>query len=104
MVTISLRASLQILYNILSITTLEIFPTEFRATGFTLTISIGLIAGIGLPFFNELSIGLIILLLLICIAASISVFFLRETKHEKILKKFYTDIFENEPSNPIALS
>jgi hypothetical protein len=82
-VTITTRASLQIFYNVLIISTLEQFPTEIRAFGLNFCLSAGLAAGMGLPFIKELGTELIILIILIYLTASVGIFFLRETKHEQ---------------------
>lgn len=54
-VTISSRAGLQILNNVLTISTLEQFPTENRGLANGLCVSIGMLGGVSLPFFNELN-------------------------------------------------
>lgn len=64
-VTISTRAALQIIYNLLISSTLEQFPTEVRGTASNICMCIGLLGGVGLPFFNELGTELIILLLIL---------------------------------------
>lgn len=61
--------------------------------------SIGLLGGVGLPFFNQLSSELLILLLIIFGTASVSIIFLRETKHDFALKNLYTELFPEDISN-----
>ncbi|CDW88626.1 organic cation transporter [Stylonychia lemnae] len=95
-VSISSRASLQILNIILTLTTLEQFPTEIRAFGFGTCLSFGMIGGMGLPFINQLSTELLIMIVLIFLTASIGIFFIRETKNEEQLRNIYTEIFPDE--------
>ena len=82
-VSISSRAALQILSIVLTITTLEQFPTESRGLGYGLCLSFGMLGGIALPFVQGLSTDLLIILVLIYLTASIGVFFIRETKNEE---------------------
>jgi hypothetical protein len=82
------------LYVILSIHTLEVFPSESRAFAYTVTMSIGLLSGVGLPMVNEMNIALIIVIMLIFLTATVGLFFfVRETKLELTLRNFYSDIF-----------
>ena len=88
-VTLSTRAALQIIFNILIVTTMEQFPTEVRASLLSLCMSVGLLGGVGLPFFNQLSNELGVIILLMFASAVIGVYFLRETKQEEALINLY---------------
>lgn len=92
-VTISTRAALQVMYIILTVTSLEQFPTEVRAISVNICMCIGLLGGVGLPFFNELGTELIVLLIFIFACGAIGAFFLRETKKEEALKNLYGEIY-----------
>ena len=74
---------------------MELFPTEARAFSNGLCISCGCVAGLGLPFINELNTTLITLIILIYISGIAAVFFFRETKDEYLLKDFYEEIYED---------
>jgi len=78
-VTISTRAALQILYNLLTVTTIELFPTEVRATSISICMSFGLLSGVALPWIDGLSTNMILMILLIYAAAAITSVFIRET-------------------------
>lgn len=95
-VTISTRAALQLIFNVLILTTYEQFPTEVRGTSSNLCFSFGLLAGVGLPFFEQLSSDLIVIILLIYGTAAIGALFLRETKQEEGLKNVYSEIYNEE--------
>ena len=88
-VTLSTRAALQIIFNILIVTTMEQFPTEVRASLLSLCMSVGLLGGVGLPFFNQLGNELGVIILLMVASAVIGVYFLRETKQEEALINLY---------------
>eukprot|EP00347_Sterkiella_histriomuscorum_P024468 403331012 len=99
-VSISSRAALQILSILLTLTTLETFPTEIRALAFNICFSLGMLGGISLPFINGLSTELLIVIIMIFVTSSIGLFFIRETKNEEQLRNIYTEIFtESEKSN-----
>lgn len=91
-VTISTRAALQIIYIVLTVATMEQFPTEVRGTSLSVCMCFGLLGGVSLPFFNELGTELIILLIIIYGTAAVSVFFLRETSKEEALKNMCFEI------------
>ncbi len=84
---------MQVLLNILTLTTLEQFSTENRGIGFGITLSCGMLGGVSLPFFETLSTDLLIIVMLVLITAALSVFFLRETKQELHLRNLYCNIF-----------
>jgi hypothetical protein len=102
-VTISTRAALQILYILLTVSTLEQYPTEVRASSVSLTYSLGLIGGLGLPFFTEMSTELLVLIIFIYAFAAIGAFFLRETKKEEALINMYSDIKHSSSSGMDSL-
>lgn len=81
-VTITIRAGLQILSNCLMVATLEQFPTESRAFSWYFCFAFGLVGGIGLPFIDSLNSVLILIVLLLFVKSSIGIFFIRETKRE----------------------
>lgn len=97
-VTISTRAALQILYILLTVSSLEQFPTEVRATSLNLCMCFGLLGGVSLPFFNELGTELLVLLVFIFAASTIGSFFLRETKNDEELKNLYSEILVDHQS------
>lgn len=83
----------------LTLTTLELFPTEHRGMALNVTMSLGFVSGLGLPFLQGLSTSLLVVVILIFLSASVSVYFLRETKGEECLRNLYDEIYpetENE--------
>ena len=95
-VTISTRAALQILYNLLTVATLEHFPTETRATSLSLCMSAGLLSGVALPWIDGLSTNMLLLILLIYGSASAASVFVRETEKEEGLRNTYEEIYPAE--------
>ena len=79
-------------YIILTVTTFEQFPTESRGASMSICMSIGLLGGVGLPYFGQLGTELMIILLIMYAMSGIGAFFLRETKTEPALKNLYTEI------------
>lgn len=61
-----------------------------------MTFCFGLLAGIGMPFVEDLSTPFMIMLLLVFASAGFSIFFLRETKDELDLRNLYSDIYPEE--------
>ena len=55
--------------------------------------TMGLISGIGLPFVEELNYTLLIIIILIFIASSIGIYFIRETKEERELFNLFSEIY-----------
>jgi len=93
-VTISTRAALQILYNLLTVASLEHFPTETRATCLSLCMSAGLLSGVALPWINDgLSTNMILMIYASASAASV---FVRETEKEEGLRNTYEEIYPAE--------
>ena len=94
-VTISTRAALQILYNLLTVSSLEHFPTETRATSLSLCLSAGLLSGLALPWVDDgLSTNMLLLILLIYASASAASVFVRETPQEDVgLRNTYEEIY-----------
>jgi hypothetical protein len=88
----------------LIITTYEQFPTEVRSLSTNICLSLGLFGGVALPFFNSLDTNLLVILLLLLASSSISVFFLRETKHEEGLKNLYFEIYRDPIDLPVTKS
>ena len=86
------------LSNCLTMTTLELFPTESRALSWYICFALGLMGGIGLPFFNSLSTVLLLFILIIFINSSIGSFFVRETKREQELRNLYSEIYPEDYS------
>lgn len=82
--------------NLLTVTTLELYATEQRGMGFGFTVSLGMLGGVCLPFFNSLSTELLIIVILVFITGTISVFFVRETKQEEHLRHLSCDLFPEE--------
>ena len=95
-VTISTRAALQILYNLLTAATIEHFPTETRGTSLSVCMSVGLLSGVALPWMEGLSTNMILMILFIYATASVASMFVRETKNEEELKNIYEEIYPVE--------
>jgi hypothetical protein len=91
------------IYIMLTSVTLEQFPTEVRATSANLCMCIGLLGGVGLPFFNELGNELMILMLLLFASAAFGCFLLRETKQEEALKNMYSEIIRSQRTEELPL-
>lgn len=91
-VTICTRGVLQIMYIVLTVITLEQFPTETRASSTAISMSVGLLGGVGLAFVDGLSNSLLIGLLLLFATAATGTFFIRETTNEPALMNHYSDI------------
>ncbi len=102
-VTISTRAALSILSNILTAVTLEQFPTETRGFSTSVCMSVGyLIGGIGFGNVPSLSTNLIISMFMIQLMAVIASLFIRETKQEPGLLNYYQELCkESEPNLPL---
>ena len=100
-VTISTRAALQILFNLLKVATLEHFPTETRGTCLSVCMSAGLLSGLALPWIEGLSTNMILMIILIYASASAASIFVRETDKEEGLRNIYEEIYHVEPEFPI---
>ena len=92
-VTISTRAALQLLFNLLTVSSLEHFPTETRATSLSLCLSAGLLSGLALPWVDDGN--MLLLILLIYASASAASVFVRETpqKEDVGLRNTYEEIY-----------
>ena len=92
-VTNSTRAALQLLFNLLTVSSLEHFPTETRATSLSLCLSAGLLSGLALPWVDDGN--MLLLILLIYASASAASVFVRETpqKEDVGLRNTYEEIY-----------
>jgi hypothetical protein len=55
-----------------------------------------MLGGVSIPFFNELTTELLILVILIFLSSAIGVFFIRETKKEEHLRNIYHEIYPEQ--------
>ena len=77
----------------LTVTTLELFPTEVRAISMSVCMSFGLLSGVALPWVDGLSSNMLILILLIYATATVSSIFITETYKEEDLKNLFEEIY-----------
>lgn len=81
-------------FNILHLTTLEVYPTEIRAIGFGVTLSLGMILSLMLPIFDDLNRPFIAIVIVISLISGVSALYLRDTKFEKGLKYLTCDVYK----------
>ena len=75
-----------------------------RSLSTNICLSLGLLGGVALPFFNSLDNNLLVILLILLASSSISVFFLRETNNEEGLKNLYSEIYRDPIELPVSKS
>jgi disulfide bond formation protein DsbB len=54
--------------------------------------TVGIIAGVGLPFVPEMNSQLLVVIVLIFLSASLGIYFIKETKQQESLPHLYCDI------------
>jgi len=75
---------------------LEQYATEHRGMGSSLTVAVGSLGGVALPYFGGLSTTLLLIMILIFLTGAVGVFFLRETKFEEHLRYISDDLYTEE--------
>lgn len=76
--------------NILIVVTLELLPTETRATGFAFCICTGLAAAISIPFIEVMGTKILLFTGLMFAASILGVFSLVETRNSELMEFYYS--------------